>query len=424
MPLTPEPPPRTAEPALPHPPEESNAKEWRNWSGSVVFRPSATFHPRDEAEVLACVRRARGRGERLRVIGTGHSSSDILYSSGSLVSLDRLRGVVAHDRAGLHATLRAGTTITEAGEALLKADLGLPNVGDVSSQTLAGAVATGTHGTGPRFTNLSGYLVGARLVAGNGEVVDIDEEQDGGELLRAARVSLGVLGIFTELRLRLVPAGKLQRREYCSDHASSRRHFERLAEGNLHFDFYWYPRSDCVKLRLLNPPGGGTCAPPGAVLDEDRSGWAHQIVPKHTGIRLHFEECEYHFERAAGLACFEEVRLAILRKWRALAGWRVLVRWVARDDGLLSPCHGRETLVISVHQSVPLEFDAYFRAMEVIFQAHGGRPHWAKKHGLRGPALRALYPRFERFAALRRRLDPQGVFLNPYFEALFGREGR
>jgi FAD/FMN-containing dehydrogenase len=395
---------------------------WQNWSGSLKFRPTSIEHPGDEAGVVDLVKRARDARETLRVIGSGHSASEILPTAGKLIRLDRLHGLAHCDREALTASAFAGTRIDQLGNALLRVDLEMPNFGDVSSQTIAGALSTGTHGTGPRFTNLSGTLVGGRLVTGCGEILEFSEESDP-DLVRAARVSLGVLGIFTQVQLRLLPAYKIERREYWTTYDRCRDRLEHLARDNQHFDFYWYPRSDRIKLRLLNPPGGGTRDLGDARLDEVRSGWAHAMIPKHTGIALRFEECEYHFAHESGLACFDELRQHVLRKWRAIAGWRVLVRWIAPDDAYLSPCHGRESISVSVHQNAPLEYWPYFRAMEEIYCRHGGRPHWAKKHSPRGAALRALYPGFAAFARIRRRLDPDGVFLNEYFRELFATGG-
>ncbi|HET7320884.1 MAG TPA: D-arabinono-1,4-lactone oxidase, partial [Longimicrobiaceae bacterium] len=367
---------------------------------------------------IELVKRARERGGTLRVIGSGHSSSEILPTEGTIVRLHRLAGLVDHDREACTATLRAGTKLEDVGPELLDVDLAFPNFGDVSSQRVAGAIATGTHGTGIHYHNLSNFLIGGRLVTGTGEVLEFSKEDT--DLLKALRVAVGTLGVFTEMKLRLLPAYKLQRREFCTDYASCMEHMDELAAENMHFDFYWYPRSDEVKLRLLNPPTGGTRDLPYAAMIEDRVGWAHEIIPKHTGIRRHFDECEYHFERKAAVACFEEVRKRILEKWRAVAGWRLLYRFAASDDSYLSPCYGRETVTISVHQSAPLGFWPYFEAMEEIYADYGGRPHWGKKHSLRGEQIRKLYPEFHQFAEVRQRLDPDGIFLNGYFRELFG----
>ena len=185
----------------------------------------------------------------------------------------------------------------------------------------------------------------------------------------------------------------------------------------------WYPRSDEVKLRLLNPPGGGTADLPYARLVTDARGPAHEIIPQHSHLPYRFDEMEYAIPREAGLACFRDVRKRVMATHRRTVGWRILYRTVAADDAYLSPAYGRPTVTISLHQNASLPFWDYFRDIEPIFRAFGGRPHWAKKHTLEAEDLRPLYPQWDRFLAVRQRLDPRGVFLSPSLRDLLGVEG-
>ena len=396
----------------------TGAAPWRNWSGSVAFRPRRQAHPCDAGEVQAVVREVAGRGGNLRVAGAGHSSNDILRGEDTLLVTDGLCGLVSADRARCTAVVRAGTPLEELGRALYEHDLALPNYGDVATQTIGGAIGTGTHGSGIAQHNLSQLLAGALLVDGRGELRRIDA----GDIarLRAAQVALGTLGVFVELTLRLVPAFDVERREYaCSVH-DALAHFDLLAAGNRSFDFYWYPRRDDVKLRLVNPVGGGTHRLPWARLLTVHDGYGHHVIPTHSGIPHHFEECEYALPAEAGLDCFRAVRARVLERWRHVVGWRVLYRTVAADDALLSPAHGRATATISLHQNNTLPWKDYFADIEPVFRAHGGRPHWAKKHACRAADLAPLYPRWDEFLAVRAECDPQGVFLSPYLRGLLG----
>lgn len=402
--------------------EQRQVGRYENWSGSLAFEPDDIARPWDEAELCDLVGDCAEAGRTVRVVGSGHSSTGILETDDQLVKLDRMTGLVDHDPEAAEATVRAGTTIEEAGTALVEAGLEMPNYGDVSTQMVAGAIGTGTHGTGTEFGNLSTMLVGGRMVTADGEVMTFDAEA-APEFLRAVRVALGTLGIFTEMRLDLQPAYKLTRREYCTDWRSVEAHVPELVAENRNFDFYWYPRSDEVKLRLLNAPGGGTDhdeLSEYATLVEEGTGWANQVVPKHSHIPRKFDEMEYEVPAEVGLDCFREVRDRIRERWRADVGWRVLWRTIAADDSYLSPAHGRETASISLHQNAELEFWPFFCDVEPIFREYDGRPHWAKKHTLRAPELRELYPEWDRFQAVRRKLDPEGVFVNEYLEELFG----
>ncbi|MFB6166189.1 MAG: D-arabinono-1,4-lactone oxidase [Haloarculaceae archaeon] len=400
--------------------------QWENWSGSVSFDPRALYEPADEDELRELVARAGDEGRQVRVVGSGHSATGILETDDLLVTLDRLSGVADHDGDSHEATVLAGTTLGEAGNELLEYDLGMPNFGDVSTQTLAGAISTGTHGTGKDLPCLSTMLIGGRMVTADGDVRTFDADSDP-QLLRAARVSLGTLGILTHLRLDLRPSYKLQRREYCTSWRDAEAHIPDLVEQNRNFDFYWYPRSDEVKLRLLNPPGGGTdheAIDEYATLTEDRIGWAHQIIPKHSHIPRKFDEMEYAVPFEDGLACFREVRDRVRDEWRHHVGWRLLWRTVAPDDSYLSPSRGRETVTVSLHQNAELDYEAYFSDVEPILRAYDGRPHWAKKHSLRAPELRELYPEWDRFQQFRAELDPDGVFTSDYLQELLGEVGQ
>lgn len=388
------------------------APSWRNWSGSVRATPRRLARPADEAALRGLVAGAAARGGHVRAVGAGHSSSAVVGADDVLVDTTGLCGIVAVDRARRRATVRAGTRLRQLGPALSEHDLALPNYGDVATQTIAGAIGTGTHGSGISLPCLSASLVGVRLVRADGEVLEVDDDRDG-HLLPALRVALGTLGIFSEVTLQLVPAFDAERREYAIGTAAALAALDDLVAGNRGFDFYWYPRRDDVKLRLVNPVGGGGPPPPGARPLERASGDAFAVIPAHSGIPHRFEECEYAVPAAAGPACFAAVRRRILERWRHLVGWRVLYRTVGADDAWLSPAGGRDVATVSLHQNATLPWREFFADIEPVFRAHGGRPHWGKKHGLRGADLAPLYPHWRAFQALRRRMDPAEVFLSP-----------
>lgn len=389
------------------------AEELVNWSGSLRFTPERMERPTSEEELSGII----------RPIGSMHTSSPILVTDGVLVSLEHLRGIESYDPKQREATVRPGTTLHDMGEALHEHGLAVPNLGDVDVQHVAGAIATGTHGTGRDLQTLSCMLVGGRLLTATGETVTFSVEQDP-EFVRAARVSLGTLGIFTALRLRLLPAYDLRRQEWCTTNDQCRIHLEELIAENRNFDFYWYPRSDTVKLRTWNRPGEGPRDLPYAKVVEDRTGPAHRMLPKHRGLKFH--EMEYALPAEAGYECFEKVRTAVLEKHRRNVGWRVLYRTVAPDNSCLSMAFGRPTVTISLHQNATLPFWNYFRDIEPIFREYGGRPHWAKKHTLRADDLRPLYPEWDRFQTIHRQMDPDGVFMSPYLYDLLegGKTGR
>ncbi|WP_416903757.1 D-arabinono-1,4-lactone oxidase [Micromonospora echinospora] len=390
-----------------------------NWSGSLAFTPAEHAEPRDEDEVCALVRRARETGTTIRPVGSGHSSSPLVRTDGILVSLDRLSGMISGD--GHRVSVWAGTRLRTLGEGLFDGGLAMDNLGDVDYQSIAGATATGTHGTGLGFGNLSTQIAAVRLVTGAGETLDISRE-DNPELLPAARLSLGALGVVTRVTLDVQPHFELHRMSWCAHVDWTLDHLAELQHTNRNMDFYWYPRSDRTQVRVMNrvdetptgrpftPARVPDSAPLGAPRDS-QVGPTHRTIPRHRELR--FEEIEYMLPSEAFPACFTEVRRRIRERHRRVAGWRVLVRSIAPDDIWLSNAYGRPTVTIACLQNVALPYEEYFRDMEAVFRQYGGRPHWGKKHWLTARELRPLYPRWDDFQAVRRRLDPDGIFLTP-----------
>jgi len=386
---------------------------WQNWSGSLRFEPGEICTPSTEEEAAKVVRSAAEQGRVVRVVGAGHSSSPLVETSDVLLSLEKLRGMESHDADSREATVLAGTSLKQAGEELFAAGLALHNLGDVNVQTAVGAVSTGTHGSGKTLQNLATALAGGRMITARGEIRDIPEEQ-----ILAFRCSLGAHGIFTAVRLRLLPAFRLRRRELCTTAPECMEHLEELSLSNRNFDFYWYPRSDQVKLRTMNPPDEDAVDLPYATVVEDRVGWSHEIISKERELK--FEEMEYAVPADAGRPCLEEIRERVLSRHRRTVAWRVLYRFVAADDAYLSTAHGRETVTISLHHNAGLPFDEYFNDIEPIFRSYDGRPHWGKKHSMTADQLRPLYPKWNAFLDVRRTADPDGVFLNPYLRSILG----
>ncbi|SCL54499.1 FAD/FMN-containing dehydrogenase [Micromonospora eburnea] len=404
------------------------AKRFVNWSGSLSFTPAEHAEPDDEDEVRRLIRRARESGTTIRPVGSGHSSSPLVRTGGMLLSLDRMAGLIADD--GDRATAWAGTKLAALGEGLHDAGLAMENLGDVDYQSIAGATATGTHGTGLGFGNLSTQVAGVRLVTGTGEVLDISAERNA-ELLPAARLSLGALGVVTRVTLDVQPRFELHRRAWCAHVDWTLDHLAELQHTNRNVDFYWYPRSDLAQIRTLNRtdevpderawaarrvPGSTPWEAP----REIEVGPTHRTIPQARQLR--FEEIEYMLPTAAFSACFAEVRRRVKERHRRVAGWRVLVRSIAADDIWLSNAYGRPTITIACLQNTGLPFEEYFRDMESVFRQYGGRPHWGKKHWLTARELRPLYPRWDDFQTVRRRLDPDGVFLAPDLARLLEEE--
>ena len=392
--------------------------EWSNWAGNVTTRPVRIADPGNEAAIVECVAQARAEELAIRVVGSGHSFMPIAATDGLAIDASRLAGVARFEKAASRAWIRAGSKLTTLGPLLAARGLAMENLGDIDVQALGGAIATGTHGTGPTLPNLSARVSGLRLIGADGALRVLRAEDDA-EALEAARVSLGVLGIVTAVRLDLVPAYRL------------REHIERIPVDEIleslderiaatrHFEFFWYPQARRAEAKALDP----TDEPATPPRDEngepvgDRIGPSHEILPSVRPQR--FVEMEYALPAASGPACFDAVRERMRSRHPDVA-WPVEYRTLRADDAWLSPAHGRDTVTISIHQDVNLPYRDFFADIEPIFLEHDGRPHWGKMHGLTAAELEPRYPRFGAFVAERAKRDPEGRFLNAHLRAVFG----
>ncbi len=414
---------------------------WSNWSGSVRTA-AAVARPRDEGELAALVRDAR----KVRAVGAGHSFMPLCESDELIVALDAMEGemVVAADRRS--ARIPAGWSINRLTVALWAEGLALANQGDVNPQSLAGAMATGTHGTGAAFGSLATFARGFRLVGAEGETRWCDAATNP-DLYQAQRLSLGLFGIATEIETAVVPAFHLAERIEKRRWAEVRESYDELADRHRHIEFWFFPHADAVILKTLAPCD--PCDPPASTADLDeaafrrileiaaklpfltpflqrvlmrtpldgaRRGPAHAIFPSDRTIR--FEEMEYELPRAAGLAALDEL-VGWIRRKRLPISFPFEYRTVAGDDIWMSPMNAGPVAAISMHQYAKMPWAGHFAAAEAILRAHGGRPHWAKRHTLTRSDVDALYPAAERFRAVRRAADPGDKFLNSHLEALF-----
>jgi FAD-linked oxidoreductase len=414
---------------------------WSNWSGSV-HASAAVQRPRNEDELAAIVRSAK----TVRATGAGHSFMPLCASDDVIVSLEQMDGalVIAPDRKT--ARIPAGWSIKRLTQALWAEGLALANQGDVNPQSLAGAMATGTHGTGRGLGSLATFARGFRLVGADGSTKWCDAETDP-DLFQAQRLSLGMFGIATAIDCEVIPAFHLAERIEKRPWGEVRERFFELASGLRHVEFWFFPHADSVILKTLEPCD--PCDPPPSTTDMEetafrrllnigaavpalvpllqrtmmrtnmngrRRGPAHTIFPSDRTIP--FEEMEYEMPQAAGLDTLEEV-VRWIRKKRLPVSFPFEFRLVASDDIWMSPMNAGPVAAISMHQYAKMQWRDLFADAEGIFRAHGGRPHWAKRHTLTRADVDALYPMAERYRQVRRAADPEGKFLNPHLSELF-----
>ncbi|KQH76958.1 oxidoreductase [Mycobacterium gordonae] len=423
---------------------------WKNWAGDQICAPALVERPASEAELSDIVARAAGRGQPVRAVGSGHSFTDCACTDGVMVDMTGLQRVINVDTANGLATVQGGAKLHPLFAELAAHGFGIENQGDIDKQSITGATATATHGTGAKFKNVSAQIVSARIVTATGEVLEVSEGDD----YLAARVSLGALGVISEVTLKVVPLFTLHREDELRPLSTTLERLDADVDGNDHFEFFVFPYGETALTRTTRrsnePPRPGpawkkrlgeglenaglnvicrtgrqfpSAAPrlnrlltslmsPSSVRDH---GW--RVYASARNVK--FTEMEYAIPREHAQEAVQRV-IDLVRRRNLPIMYPLEVRFSAPDDAFLSTAHGRETCYIAVHQFSGMEFETYFRAVEEIMDSYEGRPHWGKRHYQSAATLRERYPDWDRFIAVRDRLDPNRVFRNDYTRRVLG----
>jgi FAD/FMN-containing dehydrogenase len=404
------------------------ATTWSNWVGNQSFTAGHAGAPRDEEEVIALVREASERGRGVRVAGAGHSFTPIVSTEGLLLDLAALSGVAALDQRRKRATALAATPIRDFYEPLWREGLALKNQGDIDTQQIAGAVATATHGSGIANQCLSGVVRGVRLVTATGEVRDIGESEP--ELLRAAQVSIGMLGVMTRLELEVTDAYRLSERIGLWPWQEVLERWDELVHEHRHFGFFWLPTEASAALYNLSSRDQSMADKcyvkiydeaaedqPDDATAGRRTDRCYRIYPMVYDPNFH--ELEYFVPLELGPDALSAMRDLMLRSLPDSI-YPLEVRTVGADDAYLSPNYGTATTVISVSGKPGADYWSYLRSVDALLSEFSARVHWGKLHFLSEERLHALYPEADAFIELRRELDPRGMFLNEHLRELFG----
>ncbi len=416
--------------------------------------PAERLRPGGQEELAEAIVAAAAAGRTVSVAGSGHSFTEAAMTDGTMLDLGAFSGVIEADRDASLIKVGGGTVIATLNEELARLSLAMENLGDIDRQTIAGAISTGTHGTGARLRNISAQVTGIELVLGDGTVRELSAESDP-ELLRAARVSVGALGAISAVTLRCLPAFTLHRVDTPQPREEVLDAFQERADANNHFELFTFPYADSALVLERNRtdgpprPRGRAAAFLNDVVLEN---WALEAVSAAGKLfpraipslsrfaawlasgststdrsdqifanerRVRFTEMEYGVPREHGP---EAVRRVVewVRSNRYPVFFPIEVRVVAADDALLSPSHERDTVYIAVHQYRGMEWRPYFEAVEAIMDEYGGRPHWGKRHFQAAATLSERYPRWAEFQSARDELDPKRVFANEYATRVLG----
>ena len=421
---------------------------WSNWSGFVTASPKLIATPADAGELAELVRSAPGP---LRVAGAGHSFTPLVQSDGTIVSLEKIEGLVSHEAAANRARVRAGTRLGALMRILQDIGQGLPNMGDIDRQAIGGALGTATHGSGPTLGAYHTQLEALQLVDGQGKLREYSRAGDQ-DMIRATGVVLGAFGVLTEVTMNNIATYRLRRRKWVLPVGDMLKNFETMMATHRSAEFYYIPLSDYAQFIASDLSDAAPTARP---TEDDEEGlatlrklrtalrWLPSLrralirgavkkVPSEDYVqdwlnvyasdrRTKFNETEYHLPYEEGPKALAEI-IALTERHFPEVYFPMEVRSVAPDEFWLSPFYKRLTCSIAIHHDAANDPLPFMRAAEPIFRKYGGRPHWGKMHSLKAADFKKLYPRWDDAMAVRRDIDPQNRFVSPYMAGLFGIE--
>ena len=431
-----------------------NGYEFKNWGETLKFRPKHYFKPSTEEEIAQVIHFAKQNNLKIRVVGSGHSWTKLCESENQiLVNLENYQGLIFVDKDKKQATVKSGTKLYTLSEILEKNGLAMINMGDINKQAIAGALSTGTHGTGVNYGIIPTQVVGLTFINAKGEKIECSNEKDP-HIFKAAQVSLGALGIITSVTLQCVDLHNLHIQKKKETLQAILPKLDEINRTHRNFEFYWFPYTNIVQSKYSNetnekpntsgfkkwffdiflennmfqlissisktfPASAATmskiCGM--AISDSSEINVSHKIYATERLVK--FTEMEYGVPSEKGIECLLKIK-EFIEKEKINVHFPLEFRWVKGDDIYLSPAYGYETVFISCHMYLGMPYEKYFRGAEEIFLSYGGRPHWGKMHTQKADYLKTKYPKWEDFLDVRQAMDPDGLFLNSHLKEIFG----
>ncbi len=422
----------------------------KNWAQSFEFHPKKILSPSSTEEAQSLVKDHLKSGQSIRMRGSSHSWTNLISTSESFLHLDNMQGVLEVYPEQKMIKALAGTKLFRFGEEAFTHGLALPNQGDINHQSLAGALSTGTHGTGITLQSMANQLHGLTMINGEGEILKLDKDKNP-DLMQALSVSFGSAGLITEATVKMNKAYKLKVDSFGEEMKTSLELCKSRLTNNRHLEMFYFPVGKWSMVKIMNESSEDLSPPTtmskvtdvvlenwlyeGLNILAQKTGtyksidsfmrkfvgqrtttnWSHRAFPTERTVR--FMEMEFNLP----IEKFEEVFLEIQQcisqnKFETL--FPIEIRFVKGDDLWLSPAFGRDSVYFAVHTYITENYRPYFEALQHIFKNHGGRPHWGKWHSLTSHDLEKVYPKWNDFLKVRQVMDPKGLWLNDHLRTL------
>ncbi|KAL0579389.1 D-arabinono-1,4-lactone oxidase [Marasmius crinis-equi] len=444
-------------------PSPSSGAAFTNWAHTFACKPLVVFEPEDEYQCELILELARREGKVVRAAGVGHSPSDIACTNEFLLRTTKLNHVLKVDAEKKRVIVQGGITLSDLHVELEKQGLAMINLGSISDQTLAGIIATATHGTGITYGVLSTHVLSLNMLLADGSRVRCSR-QEHPELFTASLCGLGTTGLLMSIEMEVEPAFRLKENHEARPFQDVMANLTEVVHSAEHARFYWFPAADTIVQKTANRTHEdkiprynwvrdtffgyhvvqfllflGLYSPTVTAWTTRFSCWlegsgvteidaSYRVFNFDCKYRQHTTEWAIPFNNT--VACLRDLHDWWSRELNDPRGLRphvpVEIRFSASDDIWLSPSTGRLTCWIGIVQYKPYGFNVPYRKLfdgfERIVASHQGRPHWAKAHRLRPDDLRACYPRFDDFVRVVEEVDPKGMFRNEYIQRhIFGK---
>lgn len=426
----------------------------KNWARNIQFEPKKVFAPATTQEAQKIIKYHLDNNESLRMRGSAHSWTGLIQTEQSFIHLDNMQGVIHVDSSNQLIIAKAGTKLYTFGEEAFKHHLSLPNQGDINQQSVAGALSTGTHGTGITLQSIANQIHGMSIITGTGDILNLEENKDK-DLIQALSVSLGSAGLITEATLKMVPSYKLKVETFAEDMSSALAKFHERLKNNRHLEMFYFPVGDWSIVKMMNetkaePSPQSHLARMSDIVLENwlyeglniaacKTGsyqkidtimrkfvghksfvnWSHRAFPTERSVR--FMEMEFNLPVEKFEEVFSEIKYQI-KKHNFQTLFPIEIRFVRGDELWLSPAYQRDSVYFAIHNYISENYRPYFEEMQNIFKRHGGRPHWGKWHSLDQQYFETVYPKWQDFLKLRSQLDPHKLWLNKHLTTVFGRQ--
>jgi len=411
-----------------------------NWAKNHTYTAREVHYPETIEQLQALV----AGNARVKALGTRHSFNDVADTQGDLISQERIAPVIELDTARSRVTVGGGVTYAAVSREVQVAGLALHNLASLPHISVAGAVATATHGSGDGNPCLAAAVSGVELVRADGEIVSFTRDRDP-ERFPGTVVSIGALGIVTKLTLDLEPTFTVRQDVYEDlPFAELFANFETITSSAYSVSLFTAWRGDRVKLfwlkervrdgeTIVREPNwfGATLAT--AEVNPVPGMPAINATPQQ-GVPGPWAERLAHFRAEFLPSSGEELQTEYLvprpnavAALKAIAGMQERIaphlqiseiRTIAADDLWLSPFYRQAC--VGIHFTWKKDWPAVQELLPQIEAALlplGARPHWGKLFAVSGAPLAALYPRLPDFRQLRSQLDPEGKFRNRYLDA-------